>query len=76
MTRLERLTRDMVDTKRGAAIYNDLITLRQGIPQLAPFTNREIETMYHEFSEDMYAAGWMMGPAVGDFRDWLMSEVG
>lgn len=72
-TRLERwrMTLDRSDREP------DVDKLRREIPELfyTPISDREIEALYHDFSESQACAGWLSGPCVREFREWLMTEV-
>lgn len=71
MTRLEALK-----SARGLEHADDTRTLQREIPEIADESLINIHRWYRQFSDDRYAAGWISGPAVEEFRSWLLEEIG
>lgn len=73
MTRLEHLRMSLARSER----LGDVNRLRYEIPELyaIPISDREIEGLYHDYSESMWAAGWYGGPDIEGFREWLTEEI-
>lgn len=52
----------------------DITRLRQRLPLLLNgFNDREVQTLYSDFSEDLYSAGWMKmdEDLIQSFARWL-----
>lgn len=55
----------------------DIIKLKEGIPELVEVNDSLIQQMYAQWSEDYYCASWhiMCDGVVEEFRNWLLSDV-
>jgi len=53
----------------------DVLVLRHQIPLLSACSTALIETMYRDFSDHCWAAGWASGPDIDGFREWLLEEI-
>jgi len=55
----------------------DVKMLKDSIPELASISDAQIQDMYSHWSEDYYAAGWLIiSPAgVTQFKKWLLAEI-
>jgi hypothetical protein len=71
MTRLDAFRNKVPDYPE------DIFEIRKACPELAAFKDAEIETLYRDFSDWAYCAGWMMLSAIDlkEFRDWLNSDI-
>lgn len=72
MTRLEKL----LNTLEPVRYPEDVSILKSEIPELASLSDVTVQTLYSDWSEDWYAAGWIyLSSGLDEFRGWLRQEV-
>jgi hypothetical protein len=73
MKRIEYLTTD----NWRASWPDDIEALRAVIPEFEGLTDKQIDDIYRDFSDDMWAAGWMglAGYVFEELRQWLSEDV-
>lgn len=71
MTKLEWLLGRNEDIRHP----HDVARLKREIPEISQLPDMLVQQLYSDWSEDHYAAGWMMGPLVAEFAGYLREEL-